>query len=339
MRSIIRNAISGIANQFPDSQRELRLSQRELRLSHYDLHIRIAIVEVRIAIFQIRLSQRELRLSHCDLHIRISIVQVRIAIVEVRVAIFQIRLSQRELRLSHCDLHIRIAIVEEWYLRLGFPTSLLSDREQGRLSRAAAAAVPSRLVVVVVVVDKLDIIFLCSSFENVASVFSLKLDSGHKLTCSWINNVCDERLTEFPPTVPADLVDKFRARSNSLFQLMALPVISSSTIEFMRSPQLEEFLKQPLMVDCLKRNAEFSHIECKEDGSAVDSANLYYLAQKLISLCGWEPCPLPYVVNFKDGQNQFVKDAETLSSPQLQYDPKYVVCARDDNFRNVTPLE
>ncbi|KAE8729014.1 hypothetical protein F3Y22_tig00004013pilonHSYRG00147 [Hibiscus syriacus] len=75
--------------------------------------------------------------------------------------------------------------------------------------------------------------------ENVASVFSLKLDSGHKLTCPWIDNVCDERLAEFPPTVPADLVDKFRARSNSLFQLMALPVISSSAIEFMRSPQLE----------------------------------------------------------------------------------------------------
>ncbi|XP_039015561.1 nuclear-interacting partner of ALK-like [Hibiscus syriacus] len=207
--------------------------------------------------------------------------------------------------------------------------------------------------------------------ENVASVFSLKLNSGHKLTCPWIDNVCDERLTEFPPTVPADLVDKFRARSNSLFQLMTLPVISSSAIEFMRNPQLEEFLRQPLMVDCLKRNAEFSQIECIKDGYVVDYANLYYHAQKLISLCGWEPCPLTYVVNFKDGQNQFVKYAETLSSPQevdyglnlclnfhvadenenletnkdsgnsfrLQYDHKYVVCVRDDNFRNVTPLE
>ncbi|KAE8694718.1 C3HC zinc finger-like, putative isoform 2 [Hibiscus syriacus] len=154
------------------------------------------------------------------------------------------------------------------------------------------------------------------AFEKAASVFSLKLDSGHKLICPWIDNACDEKLAEFPPTVPADLVDKFRARSNSLFQLIALPVISSSAIESMRSPQLEEFLRQPLMVDCLKGNAEFSQFESIEDGSAVDSANLYYQAQKLVSLCGWEPCPLPYVVNFKDGQNQFVKDAETLSSPQ-----------------------
>ncbi|KAK8512020.1 hypothetical protein V6N13_073859 [Hibiscus sabdariffa] len=152
--------------------------------------------------------------------------------------------------------------------------------------------------------------------EKAASVFSLKLDSGHKLLCPWIDNVCDERLAEFPPTVPADLVDKFRARSNSLFQLIALPVISSSAIEFMRSPQLEEFLRQPLMVDCLKENAEFSQLGSIKDGSAVDSANLYYQAQKLISLCGWEPRPLPYVVDCKDGQNQFVKDAEILCSPQ-----------------------
>ncbi|KAE8655171.1 Suppressor of RPS4-RLD 1 [Hibiscus syriacus] len=37
MRSIICNAISGIANQFPDSQRELRLSQCELGLSQCEL--------------------------------------------------------------------------------------------------------------------------------------------------------------------------------------------------------------------------------------------------------------------------------------------------------------
>ncbi|TYJ25390.1 hypothetical protein E1A91_A07G046800v1 [Gossypium mustelinum] len=152
--------------------------------------------------------------------------------------------------------------------------------------------------------------------EKAALVFSLKLDSGHKLLCPWIDNICDERLAEFPPSVPADLVDKFRARSDSLFQLISLPVISSLAIEFMRSPQLEQFLRQPLMLDCLKGNAEFSHLERIEDGSAVDSANLYYQAQKLLSLCGWEPRSLPYVVDCKDGQNQFVKDADILSSSE-----------------------
>ena len=107
-------------------------------------------------------------------------------------------------------------------------------------------------------------------------MFGLKLDSGHKLLCPWIDNACDERLAEFPPTMPADLVNKFRERSNSLFQLFALPVISSSAIEFMRSPLLEEFLRQPLMVDSQKGNAKFSQLESIEDGSDVKSANLYY---------------------------------------------------------------
>ncbi|XVE63911.1 hypothetical protein DITRI_Ditri07aG0059100 [Diplodiscus trichospermus] len=152
--------------------------------------------------------------------------------------------------------------------------------------------------------------------EKAALVFSLKLDSGHKLLCPWIDNVCDERLAEFPPTMPADLVDKFRERSNSLFQLLALPVISSSAIEFMRSSQLEEFLRQPLMVDSQKGNPVFSLLEPIEDRSDVDSANLYYQAQKLICLCGWEPRSLPYVVDCKDGPNQFVKEADILNSSQ-----------------------
>ncbi|XWS36936.1 hypothetical protein CRYUN_Cryun19dG0000400 [Craigia yunnanensis] len=152
--------------------------------------------------------------------------------------------------------------------------------------------------------------------EKAALVFSLKLDNGHKLLCPWIDNACHERLAEFPPTMPADLVDKFRERYYSFFQFLALPVISSSAIEFMRSPQLEEFLKQPLMVDSQKGNPEFPQLETIEDGSDADSANLYYQAQKLISLCGWEPRSLPYVVDCKDGSNQFVKDADILSSSQ-----------------------
>ncbi|XVF49332.1 hypothetical protein PTKIN_Ptkin04bG0002900 [Pterospermum kingtungense] len=152
--------------------------------------------------------------------------------------------------------------------------------------------------------------------EKAALVFSLKLDSGHKLLCPWIDNACDERLAEFPPTMPADLVDKFRERSNLLLQLLALPVISPSAIELMRrkSPQLEEFLRQPLMVNTQEGNAGFSQLESIEDVADVDSAKLYYQALKLISLCGWEPRSLPYVVDCKDGQNQFVKDADILNS-------------------------
>ncbi|OMO94444.1 Zinc finger, C3HC-like protein [Corchorus capsularis] len=153
--------------------------------------------------------------------------------------------------------------------------------------------------------------------EKAALVFSLKLDSGHKLLCPWIDVTSDERLVEFPPTMPADLVDKFRERFSSLFQLSALPVISSSAIECMRSPQLEEFLRRPLTV--YKENNEVSQSENIEDEIDVDSANLYYQAQKLISLYGWEPRSLPYVVDYKDGSNQFVKDADILKLSQGGY--------------------
>ncbi|KAK3225592.1 hypothetical protein Dsin_005454 [Dipteronia sinensis] len=64
--------------------------------------------------------------------------------------------------------------------------------------------------------------------EKAALVFSLKLDNGHKLLCPWIDNACDETLAQFPPTPPPVLVDKFRERSSTLLQLLALPVISSS---------------------------------------------------------------------------------------------------------------
>ncbi|XP_021292008.1 uncharacterized protein LOC110422435 isoform X2 [Herrania umbratica] len=152
--------------------------------------------------------------------------------------------------------------------------------------------------------------------EKAALVFSLKLDSGHKLLCPWINIACEERLAEFPPIMPADLVEKFKERSCSLCQILALPVISSSAIEFMRSPQLEEFLRQPLMLDYQKESAAFSQSETIESGSDVDSTNMYHQAQKLISLCGWEPRSLPYVVECKDGPNHVVKDADILNLSQ-----------------------
>ncbi|XP_017973235.1 PREDICTED: uncharacterized protein LOC18604040 isoform X4 [Theobroma cacao] len=116
--------------------------------------------------------------------------------------------------------------------------------------------------------------------------------------------------------MPADLVEKFKERSCSLCQLLALPVISSSAIEFMKSPQLEEFLRQPFMLDYQKDSAEFSQSETIESGSDVDSTNMYYQAQKLISLCGWEPRSLPYVVECKDGPNHVVKDADILNLSQ-----------------------
>lgn len=155
--------------------------------------------------------------------------------------------------------------------------------------------------------------------EKAALVFSLKLDNGHKLLCPWIDNACEERLAEFPPTTPEDLIDNFKERSSAILKLSALPVISSSAFEYMSSPQLDEFLRQPLMQEYHNANTESSQSESNGNGSGVDPANLYYQALKLISLCGWETRSLPYVVDCKTGPSQFVKDADIFNSSQGVY--------------------
>lgn len=99
------------------------------------------------------------------------------------------------------------------------------------------------------------------SVEKAALVFSLKLDSGHKLLCPWIDNACNETLARFPPTAPPVLVDNFRERCSALLQLSALPRVSSSAIDYMQSPFLEDFLGQSLMLECGDGSANSSEIE------------------------------------------------------------------------------
>ncbi|GAA0140573.1 hypothetical protein LIER_35262 [Lithospermum erythrorhizon] len=79
--------------------------------------------------------------------------------------------------------------------------------------------------------------------EKTALVYSLKLDSGHKLLCPWVDNICDEGLAQFPPKQSFVLVGDYKKCYNALSQLLALPAISSSAIDYMKSPQLDRFLK------------------------------------------------------------------------------------------------
>ncbi|VVA21409.1 PREDICTED: IAP 1 [Prunus dulcis] len=149
--------------------------------------------------------------------------------------------------------------------------------------------------------------------EKAALVFSLKLDNGHKILCPWIDNTCDEILAEFPPTPPPVLVDKFRERCSALLQLSVLPVISSSAIQYMKSPQLEQFLGQSSMFYG-NGSGDIARTEHSDNEGSADSAKLYYQAQKLISLCGWEPRSLPYVVDSENRLNHSVMKANISSS-------------------------
>lgn len=143
--------------------------------------------------------------------------------------------------------------------------------------------------------------------EKAASVFSLKLNNGHKLLCPWVDNACDEKLAQFPPTSPADLVDSYKKRCASVLQLLELPVISSTAIDHMSSPLLEHFLKSPPALENINGHDNVSARGSGDEGEEVLPV-LYYQAQKLISLCGWEPRLLPYIVDCKDVQNQSMKD-------------------------------
>ncbi|KAG2667288.1 hypothetical protein I3843_15G104500 [Carya illinoinensis] len=153
--------------------------------------------------------------------------------------------------------------------------------------------------------------------EKAALVFSLKLDNGHKLLCPWIDNACDETLARFPPMTPPVLVDKYRERCSALLEISALPVISSSAIEWMRSPQLELFLEQSSMQECGDGSAVSYPLEYLDNECNAESANLYYQAQKLISLCGWEYRSLPYVVNSKDGAYQSAEKSSKVTSSHI----------------------
>ncbi|KAM0980009.1 hypothetical protein ACFX13_016048 [Malus domestica] len=148
-------------------------------------------------------------------------------------------------------------------------------------------------------------------FEKAALVFSLRLDNGHKILCPWIDNACDETLAEFPPMPPPVLVDKFRERCYALLELSVLPVISSSAIEYMKSPQLEQFLGQSSMFYG-NGSGDISRTEHSDNEDSADSAKLYYQAQKLISLCGWEPRLLPYVVDSENRQDYSATNRQNL---------------------------
>ncbi|ESQ30612.1 hypothetical protein EUTSA_v10011335mg [Eutrema salsugineum] len=148
--------------------------------------------------------------------------------------------------------------------------------------------------------------------EKAASVFSLKLDNGHKLLCPWIENACEDTLSEFPSMTPQDLVDRHEERAESLLELLALPIISPSAIDYMRSSDLEEFLKRPIAPACGDTAAECSQTESLINHVGASPSQLFYQAQKLISLCGWEPRALPYIVDCKDKSGETVKGTDTI---------------------------
>ncbi|GAB4846711.1 hypothetical protein Ancab_025717 [Ancistrocladus abbreviatus] len=139
--------------------------------------------------------------------------------------------------------------------------------------------------------------------------FSRQLDLGHKGTCPWRGNSCAESLVQFPPTPPSALIGGYKDRCDGLFQFSVLPVLASSAIDHMRvsrGPQIERFLSQPnfLAGEPGIRLENISGMEISRE----EAFSIYSSAQKLISLCGWEPRWLPDIQDCEDHSAQSARN-------------------------------
>ncbi|KAG0478843.1 hypothetical protein HPP92_013562 [Vanilla planifolia] len=140
--------------------------------------------------------------------------------------------------------------------------------------------------------------------------FAEKLDSGHSISCQWRGNCCADSLVQFPPSSPSALIGGYKDRCDGLLQFPSLPVIASSGIETMklsRNAQIDHFLLQ----------SQFSSGELgfKADNMPVceisreDALCPHTLAQKFISLCGWEPRWVPHVLDCEEYSAQSARNA------------------------------
>ncbi|XP_068643709.1 uncharacterized protein [Aristolochia californica] len=175
--------------------------------------------------------------------------------------------------------------------------------------------------------------------EKAAAVFSLKLDNGHKLFCPWIDNACDETLALFSPTPAPALVERYKERLSALARLSALPIISSAAIDHMWSPKLQWLLEQYFHPLCALGGAVVL-ADSRNEGLVKEAASqdLYYQAQKLISLCGWEPRLLPYIVDCKDHSEPATEETKVqISFSEIIKKQEYeIIVASSNNSDDVS---
>lgn len=159
--------------------------------------------------------------------------------------------------------------------------------------------------------------------EDAGQAFSKQLDDGHNINCPWRGNSCPQSLVQFPPTPQSALIGGYKDRCDGLLQFQSLPIIATCAIEHMwvsRGPQIDRLLSQSqnLIVGEVDMKPE---LENSRDGAFY----LYSRAQKLISLCGWEPRWLPNVQDCEEHSAQSARDGcsfgPTEAQVQLTKDP------------------
>ncbi|CAA0808735.1 IAP-like protein 1 [Striga hermonthica] len=145
--------------------------------------------------------------------------------------------------------------------------------------------------------------------DGAGEEFAKRLDEGHKVTCPWIGNCCAESLVQFPPTPPSALIGGYKDRCDGLLQFPSLPLVSAFAVEQIRvsrGPEIDRLLAQSL----LARSESGIKLEVilGTENPRDDVFSIYTRAQKLISLCGWEPRWLPNVQDCEEHSAQSARN-------------------------------
>ncbi|TVU44719.1 hypothetical protein EJB05_04170 [Eragrostis curvula] len=179
---------------------------------------------------------------------------------------------------------------------------------------------------------------------NAGEAFAEQLDAAHQNNCPWRGNSCADSLVQLHLTQSA-LIGGFKDRCDGLLQFTSLPVVASSAIENMRltrGTQIDHLLSQS--VTFLS-----GVLGCKAESTAgIDihqySSCGYSQAQKLISLCGWEPRWLPNVQDCEENSTHSAKNAPSVG-PDEPFYPHFVdhrnsfsASAKKDKGKGKMPL-
>ncbi|KAL0301293.1 UNVERIFIED_CONTAM: hypothetical protein Sradi_6406100 [Sesamum radiatum] len=159
--------------------------------------------------------------------------------------------------------------------------------------------------------------------DDAGEDFAKRLDEGHKLTCPWIGNSCAESLVQFPPTPPSALIGGYKDRCDGLLQFPSLPVVSASAIEqirISRGPEIDRLLMQSQFA----RGESGIKLEILlgTENSREDVFFIYSRAQKLISLCGWEPRWLPNVQDCEEHSAQSARNGCSIGPSKYRGPPR-----------------
>ncbi|KAL6538289.1 hypothetical protein OROGR_012277 [Orobanche gracilis] len=159
--------------------------------------------------------------------------------------------------------------------------------------------------------------------DDAGEDFAKKLDEGHLVTCPWIENCCTESLVQFPPTPPSALIGGYKDRCDGLLQFPSLPLVAASAIEQIRAsrgPEIDRLLAQsqfPRSESGIKLE-----ILLGTDNSREDVFFIYSRAQKLISLCGWEPRWLPNIQDCEEHSAQSARNGCSTGPSKYRGPPR-----------------